>query len=223
LRPVFETRGQRNLRCARPVYRRGWREAFLTLRTRRPERDSAAVAALLRGVKPSFQFVTGSPQDFAQRIFKVSVFGRFRFSCRMIRFPAGAVLRRIAICLRWWSCGVFAVPRTECFLNRTMRSEHWGTHKDDFGCRTVARYEYMADRFLTRPAIAAFHQCSRKGGDKIRYDTGTNEFAVIAKNGVIRTYFKPVRCAALPPSLVGIKKCHNHPTHMEYVLWACAQ
>ena len=31
----------------------------------------------------------------------------------------------------------------------------------------------------------------RANGDKLCYNTKTNEFAVVNKNGIIRTYFKP--------------------------------
>jgi hypothetical protein len=100
---------------------------------------------------------------------------------------------------------------------------HWGKHWDDFGCRTVARYEHMADRFLSGPRLPRFFECTRSGGDFIRYDTATNEFAVLALDGMIRTYYKPQKCSSLPPAVRRIKQCHKHPTHMDYVRWACTQ
>src|SRR5579862_5084893 len=80
-------------------------------------------------------------------------------------YYAPTVWPKILICLRWWRFGVFAIPRTNCFKDRRLRTEHFGWHHIDFNARNECEYERMADRFLSLPSKPEFHECRRSGGD----------------------------------------------------------
>jgi pyocin large subunit-like protein len=108
-------------------------------------------------------------------------------------------------------------------MDAAILKSHWGDHWDDFAVANAVRYEHLADRFLSGPKVASYFECNRSRGDLVRYNPSTNELGVISKDGIIRTYFKPVRCASLPAALSGIKKCHNAPTNMQYVESLCTQ
>ncbi|MBI3909532.1 MAG: hypothetical protein HY320_01195 [Armatimonadetes bacterium] len=71
-------------------------------------------------------------------------------------------------------------------------ADHFAKHSGDFGAKTAAEYEAMADAFLGGPLPTDAIQATRVGGgDLVRYNPVTNEFGVLAKSGVIRSYFKP--------------------------------
>ena len=78
------------------------------------------------------------------------------------------------------------------FANRIKLAEHFFDHGADFGAATEFDYLNLAIRFLTSvPPIGATLECKRKRGDRIRFDPVTNEFGVLAGDGVtIRTYYK---------------------------------
>jgi pyocin large subunit-like protein len=86
-------------------------------------------------------------------------------------------------------------------------SDHFDDHGLDFNATDEFQYEAMARDFLGKPlpgtpvdckacrhcnckAWHTIHEC-RKGDDRIRYDTATNEFAMENIGRYIRTYFKP--------------------------------
>ena len=118
---------------------------------------------------------------------------------------------------------MFAIPRTNGFRNDTFRRSHWGDHSSDFGATTVLEYERMADRFLSmsRDSQMLF-ECSRlRNRARVRYDQTTDTFGILDRDGTIQTFFKPVPCAMLSASLVGIKKCHSFATNLEYAQDSC--
>lgn len=130
--------------------------------------------------------------------------------------------RKALVCIRWWSSGVFAVPSTKCFENPIKRREHFGWHRIDFGVKKVAVYEMLADRFLCGPQPAGTFQCTRSpGGDMVRFNQATNEFGILSRDNVIRTYYTPRFCATAPAIFVAAKKCHNRPTHLDYAQRQC--
>lgn len=96
---------------------------------------------------------------------------------------------------------------------------HHAKHQSDFPGLTPAQYEALADAFLQRPSSSSFKECNRKRGDFLRYDMVTGEFAVLSNNGVIRTYFKPVPCATLPPS--ARVRCHGYSSNLDYFNAEC--
>ena len=85
---------------------------------------------------------------------------------------------------------------------------------------SVARYEYMADRFLSVPQPLDH---LRRRGDRVKYDAVTNVLGIIDATGMIETFFKPEFCINVPRAIRGRKQCHNRRTHMDYVRNVCAQ
>lgn len=138
--------------------------------------------------------------------------------------PRGIVWRRLWTCLRWWSSGVFQVPRTLGFADTQRRKEHWANHRQDFGQRiSVARYEAQADRFLTDPAGPTLRYCYRRSGWTVRYDEATGSFGVLSTDGIIRTYFKPIPCCWVPAAYIDPRWCHIHPDNLTYFIAECAK
>ena len=132
------------------------------------------------------------------------------------------VWRTLRICMRWWCSGVFAIPHTLGFPDRKRRREHWGTHHQDFARHmSVAKYEAMADRFLTRPLRPTMLPCTRPKGWMLRYDQGTGEFGVLSSDGMIRSYFKPIPCCWMPPAFVDKRWCHEYPDNYSYFVAEC--
>ena len=65
---------------------------------------------------------------------------------------------------------------------------HFEKHAAEFGYRTPVEYLKGARDLTTRSGTRAF---TRKNGDKLIYDSASNEFAILRPDGVLRTYFKP--------------------------------
>jgi hypothetical protein len=66
---------------------------------------------------------------------------------------------------------------------------HFQKHAPEFGYRTVAQYLRGAQQLVRGgKGIQTF---TRANGDKLFYNPATNEFAVLSRDGIIRTYFKP--------------------------------
>jgi hypothetical protein len=84
----------------------------------------------------------------------------------------------------------------------------------------VARYEFMADRFLSQPQTI---DRMRRRGDKVKYDRVGNTLGIIDVDGTIETFFKPEFCVNVPRNLRNRKQCHNRVTHLDYVMDVCAQ
>ena len=93
---------------------------------------------------------------------------------------------------------------------------HFYKHRSDFSVLNEAEYELAAERFLLSPLRPSLLECNRSGGDLVRYDSATEEFAVLSDAGVIRTYFKPVPCVTRM-----VKFCHGEPDNVQYFLKAC--
>jgi hypothetical protein len=72
-------------------------------------------------------------------------------------------------------------------------ASHFAKHAAEFGYTSAG--EYLAGgRAVAGEAVAGAPGISTKvrGTDTLIYKAATNEFLVVAKNNVIRTYFKPV-------------------------------
>lgn len=52
-------------------------------------------------------------------------------------------------------------------------------------------YEALADRFLGGARNPSTLECTRAGGDTVRFDCKTDEYGVRDAQGFIRTYFRP--------------------------------
>jgi len=71
-------------------------------------------------------------------------------------------------------------------------ADHFKRHKADFGCTTPEEYEAQADLFLGGPLPAgAFEGIRINSRDVVRFNPNTNEFGIVSRHGVIRTYYKP--------------------------------
>jgi hypothetical protein len=133
-----------------------------------------------------------------------------------------AFWKKSGICLRWWLRGKFAIPLTNGFASARKRQLHFLVHGGEFGATTEIEYEEIADRFLGGPGTAMWHYPSpRPQGDLVRYDQVTNIFGVLASDGTIHTYFKPIFCSQAAPQRRAMGKCHNQNTHLEYVMLQC--
>ena len=93
---------------------------------------------------------------------------------------------------------------------------HFWKHRADFAAVTEAEYERAAARFLRSRKRPNLLECSRIGGDLVRYDTATEEFAVLSSGGITRTYFKPVPCVVR-----AVRFCHGEPDNVQYFQKAC--
>lgn len=143
----------------------------------------------------------------------------------MLIFASEIVWRKIHTCIRWWCCGVLAIPHTVGFEDRKRRNEHWARHHQDFAnSLTPARYEAMADRFLTELPRPSVRRCIRPyGGGIIRYDLKTGAFGVLSKDGAIRSYFKPIPCCLIPPAYVDKRFCHAYADNISYFQAECGK
>lgn len=100
-------------------------------------------------------------------------------------------------------------------------ADHHRRHQADFVGISMTDYEKLADQFITKPATSSIRECTRRvGGDRIRYDTITTEFAVQSRSGIVRTYYKPRPCRSIPAGLPRVR-CHGFPTNEDYFKDAC--
>jgi hypothetical protein len=67
---------------------------------------------------------------------------------------------------------------------------HYIKHKDEFGNITMEQYLSGAKILLNSLPGKDILEKSRENGDVLRYRISTGEFAVMTKDGRIRTYFK---------------------------------
>jgi filamentous hemagglutinin len=82
--------------------------------------------------------------------------------------------------------------------------DHFERHSGDFGARTAAEYEQMADRFLTGPRPEGVLERVRPNGDVVRFDPSTDAFGVVSRDGTSRTFCRP------DPAV------HGRATNLEY-------
>lgn len=75
------------------------------------------------------------------------------------------------------------------FATQERLNEHFNKHASEFGYRNPDEYLQGARKLISAGQEVLTH--SRSDGDKLFYDPGKNEFAVLSARGYIRTYFKP--------------------------------
>ncbi len=136
--------------------------------------------------------------------------------------PLASVWRKLTICLRWWSAGVWQIPSTGGFEDGFKLTDHFLRHGSDFGCRSSAHYEAMADRFLGGPKGLIVKECRRRSGDLLRFNALTEAYGVLAPNGIVRSHYIPTPCASLPPG-VPRRGCHGCRDNFEYFKQECAR
>lgn len=77
---------------------------------------------------------------------------------------------------------------------------------------TEAEYGTLADTFLGGPKDASTRECVRQSdGAIVRYHPVTNEYRVLRRDGIIKTYFKPDVAR------------QGKPTNLDYFLEECAK
>ena len=69
------------------------------------------------------------------------------------------------------------------------------TNGADFGARTPEEYLARVEAFTARPPAGA-ERIERPNGDVLLYQASTNTFAVVSREGVPKTMFKPREGAA---------------------------
>jgi hypothetical protein len=85
--------------------------------------------------------------------------------------------------------------------------QHYDDHGREFRATSEAHYEELASNFLSKQLVVRAIKCNACSvcnctayglvheclvdGDRVRFDPVTNEFAVHARSGYIRTYFSP--------------------------------
>jgi hypothetical protein len=83
------------------------------------------------------------------------------------------------------------------FATEKLLDEHYNEHAGGLGITSEGEYLQFARRLLSSPVsgpILGFTRAGRAGGragDVVRFNYLTDEFAVMTKTGVIRTYFAP--------------------------------
>ncbi len=70
-------------------------------------------------------------------------------------------------------------------------NDHFARHGADFNAKTVSEYQAMAKNFIAGPLGPNTLEKYRADGDLVRYNTLTQEFAIMSPTGTIRTYYKP--------------------------------
>jgi len=88
---------------------------------------------------------------------------------------------------------------------------HCLKHRTEVGAVDCPDYETRALDFLTKPRFPALHECTRRLGDVVRYDSLTDEFAVFSFDGFIRTYMR------------ADVSVHGLPSNFDYFKRECAR
>jgi hypothetical protein len=91
------------------------------------------------------------------------------------------------------------------FAHSQLRASHFSDHGSDFGAKSPAEYEQQASTFLDGPKSAnTLEKIRPQSGDAVRFDPATDEFGVLSRNSVIKTYYRP------DPAV------HGYPTNLDY-------
>lgn len=76
------------------------------------------------------------------------------------------------------------------FADSNACADHYKKHQADFKVASKEEYERLAAAFCNAPADAAIIECTRaSNSDRIRYNILTDAFAVVRRDGIIRTFF----------------------------------
>ena len=88
------------------------------------------------------------------------------------------------------------VPPPLRFRTLRKRNEHFQMHSPRLAfygvvVNTPEEYESKAARFLTSTGSVTCRQCKNRDGDTVKFDIRTNEFATLAPDQYIKTYYVP--------------------------------
>jgi hypothetical protein len=81
-----------------------------------------------------------------------------------------------------------AVPYTNGFRDVNELRRHFFAHGGPLGCASTLAYEALADAFVGGPLGTHVAECTRPGGDRVRYNQVTQEYGVLTARSIIRTY-----------------------------------
>ncbi len=101
---------------------------------------------------------------------------------------AGAVLTSAAADVSSAAPAALTANRRESVDAKTERL--FRTNGADFGAATAGEYLDKVRAFTTRPP-AGTERAERPNGDVLLYQASTNTFAVVSRDGVAKTMFKP--------------------------------
>jgi RHS repeat-associated protein len=90
------------------------------------------------------------------------------------------------------------------FADSTTLAEHFKKHGAEFGFTSESEYLAGAQKFVASEGTEGVLSKVRANGDIVLYNSSTNEFAVVSRDEIIRTYFKP------DPSI------HGYETNLDY-------
>lgn len=76
-------------------------------------------------------------------------------------------------------------------FNKSTLNSHFYRHGEQMGCKTKEQYEAKAVKFANKVNRRNCESFVDERGTTYKYNKSTNEFAIITKNGVVKTYFKP--------------------------------
>ena len=105
----------------------------------------------------------------------------FSFSCNPSSEPASSLQGEGRGSIAAVNAGDFAPGQLEA---------HYAKHGYQFGSISQDEYLELARQLLNAPVGGDILGKNRANGDILRYRASTGEFAVMDKNGRIRTYFK---------------------------------
>ncbi|WP_309930729.1 RHS repeat-associated core domain-containing protein, partial [Arthrobacter sp. 1088] len=80
---------------------------------------------------------------------------------------------------------------TAKFGGESYLADHFARHGSALGATSAAGYEKMAAEFLQGPISPSTIEKVRTNGDIVRFNSSTQEFGILSKDGVVRTYYVP--------------------------------
>jgi len=85
-----------------------------------------------------------------------------------------------------------ALEHTRGFRTALHRHDHFTSHKSRLRVSTADEYETIADLLLGNPCPASALEFTRsRNGDLVRYDPVQDVFAVLSRDGFIKTRDRP--------------------------------
>ena len=86
-----------------------------------------------------------------------------------------------------------AEVKTYKFRSQKLLDQHFEKHGSEFGDITKEDYLRMANELINSKAETVLSKTEKEDGDYVFFDKATGYFAVLSKDGYIRTFFIPDR------------------------------
>ena len=95
------------------------------------------------------------------------------------------------------------------FETKAKERRHCRKHRLEVGALSCADYVFRALNFMTKGLTAGMVECTRLGGETVRFDPNTQEFGVSSPNGYLITYFlpEPVRHGLASNMMYYLQEC----------------